>query len=151
VTRDGVVTLDRDDGPPVPAGVPGGGAGAGTTGGVDTGGGDTGGGATTGKIAAGIQGVALAGPVCPVVTVDDPACADRPVAGALVHIVDATGVEVATLVTDAAGAFTIALPPGRYDVRADPVNGLMGGPAPSTVEVGDDVAVVQLAYDTGIR
>jgi hypothetical protein len=140
VTRDGVVTLDREDGPPVPAGVPG----AGGTG-------NTGGG-RTGQTAAGIQGFALAGPVCPVVTVNDPSCADRPVAGATVHVIDATGLEVAQLVTDAAGAFSVALPPGRYEVRADAVEGMMGGtPAPSAVEVGDGVALVEISFDTGIR
>ena len=87
VAMDGTIHLDREDGPAVPAGVPG--PGDGTTGGV-----------------IGIRGIATAGPVCPVVRPNDPACADRPVAGATVHVIDATGTEVATLETDATGAFT---------------------------------------------
>jgi hypothetical protein len=132
VARDGTVTLQGEDGPPVPAGVPG--PGGGTGGGV-----------------VGISGVAAAGPVCPVVRPNDPACADRPVGGATVHVFDATGLEVATLETDALGAFVVTLPPGRYRVQADPVEGLMGTPGPVDVTVGSTLEEVQLAYDTGIR
>jgi hypothetical protein len=132
VTTDGTVHLDREDGKPVPAGVPG-----------------SSGGTTGGPI--GIRGIATAGPVCPVVRPNDPACADRPVAGATVHIVDATNTEVATLETDAEGAFAVTLPPGRYRVVADPVPGLMGTAAPVEVTVGAAQELVQLTYDTGIR
>jgi hypothetical protein len=132
VTTDGTIRLDREDGPPVPAGVPA--PGGGTTGGV-----------------IGIRGLATAGPVCPVVQPNDPACADRPVSGALVHVIDATGTEVATLETDAMGAFVVALPPGRYRVVADPVPGLMGTAGSQDVTVGATLALIQLSYDTGIR
>lgn len=132
VHSDGTIRLDREDGPPVPAGVPA--PGGETTGGV-----------------IGIRGLATAGPACPVVQPNDPACADRPVSGALIHVIDATGTEVATLETDATGAFIVALPPGRYRVVADPVPGLMGTAAPSDVTVGATLALVQLSYDTGIR
>jgi hypothetical protein len=132
VRTDGTVRLDREDGPAVPDGVPA--PGGGTTGGV-----------------IGIRGMATAGPACPVVQPHDPACADRPVAGALVHVIDTTGTEVATLETDAMGAFVVSLPPGRYRVVPDPVPGLMGTAAPSDVTVGATLAVVQLVYDTGIR
>jgi hypothetical protein len=132
VRTDGTIRLDREDGPPVPAGIPA--PGGGTTGGV-----------------IGIRGIATAGPVCPVVQPNDPACADRPVAGALVHVIDATGTEVATLETDATGVFVVSLPPGRYQVVPDPVPGLMGTAAPSDVTVGATLALVQLVYDTGIR
>lgn len=151
VTRDGTVTFDHEDGPALPPGVPGTG-GAGETGtGIDTGGGtDTGRGGDPG--ATGIRGSALAGPTCPVVSVDDPTCADRPIAGATVHVTDATGVEVAQLTTDEAGAFAISLPPGQYQVRGDAVVGLMGTPAPSDIAVDEaSVATVLLTYDTGIR
>jgi hypothetical protein len=132
VATDGTIHLDREDGPAVPSGVPG--PGDGTTGGV-----------------IGIRGMATAGPVCPVVTPDDPACADRPVVGALVHVIDATGTEVATLETDAAGAFVVSLPPGRYRLVPDPVTSLMGTAAPVVVTVGTSLVQVQLTYDTGIR
>jgi hypothetical protein len=129
VKTDGTIHLDREDGPPVPAGIP-----APDAGGV-----------------IGIRGVATAGPVCPVVRPNDPACADRPVAGATVHVIDSTGTEVATLETDAAGTFVVTLPPGRYRVVPDPVEGLMGTAAPADVTVGATLAQVQLIYDTGIR
>ncbi|MBA2718672.1 MAG: carboxypeptidase regulatory-like domain-containing protein [Chloroflexi bacterium] len=132
VNADGTVTLDHEDGPPVPAGVPG--PADGTAGGP------------------GIRGIATAGPVCPVVRPNDPNCADRPVAGATVHVLDVTGLEVATLQTDASGSFVVTLPPGQYRVQADAVDGLMGGaPTPADVMVGSGLALVQLTYDTGIR
>ena len=131
VTTDGTIHLDREDGPPVAAGVPGP---------VD---------GTAGIV--GLRGVASAGPVCPVVSPNDPNCADRPVAGATVHVFDATGLEVATLETDLTGAFVVALPPGQYRVQADPVAGLMGTAPPVDVAVGAGQALVQLTYDTGIR
>ena len=131
VGTDGTLKLNREEGPPLPAGVPG--PADGTTGGI------------------GIRGIASAGPVCPVVRPNDPACADRPVAGAAIHILDATGLEVATVETDATGAFVITLPAGRYRVQADAVEGLMGTPAPAEVIVGTSQALVELQYDTGIR
>jgi hypothetical protein len=132
VRTDGTIHLDREDGPPVPAGVPG--SSGGTTGGM-----------------IGIRGIASAGPVCPVVRPNDSNCADRPVQGATVHIIDATDTEVATLETDAAGTFVVTLPPGRYRVVPDPVPGLMRNAAPQDVTVGSGLAQVQLMYDTGIR
>ena len=131
VATDGTIKLDRENGPPLPAGVPG--PVDGTTGGP------------------GIRGVATAGPSCPVVSVNDPNCADRPVAGATVHVFDATGLEVATLETDATGGFVVTLPPGQYRVQPDAVDGLMGTAAPADVTVGAGLALVQLLYDTGIR
>jgi hypothetical protein len=130
VAPNGTVTLDREEGPPVPAGIPGPADGTGIV---------------------GIRGVATAGPVCPVVRPNDPNCADRPVAGATVHILDATGLEVATLTTDGAGSFVVALPAGRYRVQADPVAGLMGAAPAADVDVAGTLALVQLGYDTGIR
>lgn len=131
VSTDGTIHLDREDGPPLPAGVPGSDGGP------------------TGVI--GIRGIASAGPVCPVARPNDPNCVDRPVAGATVHVIDATGTEVATLATDATGAFTVTLPPGQYRVVPDPVQGLMGTAGPVDVTVGTGLALVQLTYDTGIR
>ena len=99
----------------------------------------------------GISGIALAGPTCPVERPGDPACAPRPVAGATILIRDATGADVATIVTDAAGRFQVALPPGVYTVVGQPVEGLMGNPAPLDVEVAEGDVTIELSYDTGIR
>jgi hypothetical protein len=145
VTPDGEVTLMGEQGPPVPAGVPGAGSGGA---GASAGAGGGGGGVT---IHMGIEGIALGGPVCPVVKPNDPACADRPVVGAAVHVIAVDGVEVATLETDAQGRFAVELDPGRYRVVADPVEGYMRGPAPVDVTVSTSAAQVSLAYDTGIR
>jgi hypothetical protein len=99
----------------------------------------------------GFHGRALAGPTCPVVRPNDPACADRPIAGATIHVLDATGTEIAVLTTDPAGAFGLGVPAGVYRLVADPVPGLMRAPAPTDVEVGTGVSEIDLAFDTGIR
>jgi Carboxypeptidase regulatory-like domain len=152
VTLGGDVTLIGEQGPPLPAGVPGGGAGTGgassppppgSSAGVGSGGGIT--------IRIGIAGVALAGPTCPVVQPNDPNCADRPVPAATIHVFAADGVEVATLETDAQGRFAVELEPGSYRVVADAVAGYMHEPEPVTVTVSTRAETVQLLYDTGIR
>jgi len=136
VSPGGDVTLRAESGPAVPAGVPGGG-GSSAGGGVPSG--------------VGVAGVATAGPTCPVVSDNDPSCAERPVAGAMVHIVAADGTEVATLTTDAQGRFSADLEPGAYQVVADDGAGLMHRPDPVTITVTNGVVTVQLSYDTGIR
>jgi hypothetical protein len=130
VTSSGTIRLDHEDGPPVPAGVPN----PGTTGGV-----------------IGISGIATAGPTCPVAQPNDPACADRPVAGATIHVFDSTGLEFETLDNDARVAFVVTQAPGRYRVVADKNAGFMGTPPPMDVTVETGLAIVQLPYDTGIR
>jgi hypothetical protein len=101
----------------------------------------------------GIQGRALAGPVCPVETVPpDPDCAARPVADATIAIRDAGGAEVARSVTAADGSFFVELPAGDYVVEPQPVDGLMGTPSPQAVAVvAGRIALIQFEYDTGIR
>jgi hypothetical protein len=103
-----------------------------------------------------IAGRAHAGPVCPVVQdPPDPACADRPVAGATVLVRDGSGREVARTTTAADGTFLAAVPSGGgYLVEAGPVEGLLGTPAAQPVIVPGGPAawvVADLAYDTGIR
>ena len=104
-----------------------------------------------GSPAGGISGIALAGPTCPVERPGDPACAPRPVVGATILIQDATGADVATVVTDPEGRFHVALPTGVYTVIGQPVEGLMGNPAPLDVEVANGDVTIELSYDTGIR
>ena len=101
----------------------------------------------------GIRGVATAGPVCPVERVPpDPACAPRPVAGAVVLIRDASGAEVGRATTAPDGTFAVDVGPGKYLVEPQPAKGLMGGAESQTVTVVDGVAtMVELGYDTGIR
>jgi hypothetical protein len=136
VSRNGAVTLLADGGDPVPSGVPG--PGDSTSGGIPPGG-------------TGIQGRVLAGPTCPVVTVNDPSCDDRPVAGAAILVLDIRGTEIARLLTDADGRYAVALPSGPYTLEPQPVDGFMHVAEPVAVTVGDAVATVDIAYDTGIR
>lgn len=102
----------------------------------------------------GITGTATAGPTCPVVTdPPDPACAERPVAGAVIVVTAPDGHEVARLTTDADGSFAVELAPGTYQVSAESVDGLMGTPPPVEVTVLAEgpPTEVPLSYDTGIR
>jgi hypothetical protein len=73
------------------------------------------------------------------------------VAGATILIQDGAGADVAETVTDAAGRFRAALPPGVYTVVGQPVEGLMGFPAPLEIEVAEGDVTIELSYDTGIR
>ena len=85
-----------------------------------------------------IAGRAVAGPVCPVERIPpDPACADRPVAGAVIVVRDAAGAEVARATTAADGTFLVGVSRrGSWTVEPQPVEGLMGTPAAILVEVG---------------
>jgi Carboxypeptidase regulatory-like domain len=132
VAPDGTVRLTSEAGPPVPDD-----AWPGTV--------------ATGRT--GIQGTATAGPVCPVERIPpDPACAARPVAGAVVSVRDPAGTDLARTLTGADGTYFVELPPGRYVVTAEPAAGLMGTPGAldAVVESGS-TTTVDLAYDTGIR
>lgn len=101
----------------------------------------------------GVTGDAHAGPVCPVQQdPPDPACADRPVADALLLVVDASGASVAEVRTDADGHFETMLPAGNYTLVPQPVEGLLGTAQPQTFSTGRGLAPeLDVAYDTGIR
>jgi hypothetical protein len=104
--------------------------------------------------ATGVRGIVTAGPTCPVVTdPPNPACADRPVAGAVLVFTDASGAEVARVTSAADGTFAVELAPGAYRLTAAPVDGLMGTPEPMDVGVEADQPMTELtvSYDTGIR
>jgi len=103
-------------------------------------------------VSQGVAGRATAGPVCPVERPDDPACAPRPVGGAVLVIRTADGSEIARFVTDANGGFGQELPVGEYVLEAQPVQGLMGTPAPIPFRVAEGrAAELDVSYDTGIR
>jgi hypothetical protein len=103
--------------------------------------------------ATGVRGTVTAGPTCPVEREPpDPACAERPVAGAVLVFSDADGTEVARATSAADGTFTVELAPGAYQVTPQPVDGLMGTPAVMDVEVeAGPPTELQVSYDTGIR
>lgn len=99
--------------------------------------------------AQGIEGVALLGPLCPVVSVDNP-CPDRPYP-ARIRILDAGGSAVTRLEAGDDGRFRVGLEPGRYRVvgeGGDPFP--RGGEQEVTVQKGV-WASVTLHFDTGIR
>jgi hypothetical protein len=99
----------------------------------------------------GVRGQALAGPTCPVARPNDPACDPRPVAGAVIVVLNPSGQEAARATTDADGRYSVALPSGSYTLEPQPVQGLMGTAAPAAATVGLDYVTVDLMYDTGIR
>lgn len=104
--------------------------------------------------ATGVRGTVTSGPHCPVETIPpDPACAERPVAGAILVFTDADGTEVARATSAADGTYAVELAPGAYQVTPQPVEGLMGTPALMDVEVeaGQPMTELQVSYDTGIR
>ena len=101
-----------------------------------------------------ITGRATAGPVCPVErNPPDPACAARPVAGAVLVFQNVTGAEVARAITDQNGRFSVALAPGAYRLVPQAVAGLMGGGRPLEFQVtaGETLEPLAVSYDTGIR
>jgi hypothetical protein len=101
-----------------------------------------------------ITGIVTAGPVCPVVREPpDPACDDRPVAGAEIVVRNASGETVARVRSAEDGTFSVAVEAGRYELVPQPVEGLMGTAAPVEVTVEDGPASepIQISYDTGIR
>ncbi|MFI5254034.1 MAG: carboxypeptidase-like regulatory domain-containing protein [Candidatus Limnocylindrales bacterium] len=104
--------------------------------------------------ATGVRGAVTSGPTCPVMHVPpDPACAERPVVGALIIATDASGAQAGRATSGADGTYGLTLGPGVYTLTAQPFEGLMGTPAPQTVSI--DVAggsvEVDFSYDTGIR
>ena len=100
-----------------------------------------------------LAGAAPPGPVCRVERVPPaPACAPKPVHGAHLLIRDESGKVVATLTTDASGAFSVALPLGRYTIMAQPVTGLLRAADAKQVVLGaGGLSGLELSYDTGIR
>jgi len=101
-----------------------------------------------------IRGTVSAGPVCPVVTdPPDPACDDRPIAGAEMIVRNEAGEDVARVRSMEDGTFAIELAPGRYQFEPQPVDGMMGTAAPIEVIVvaGPDPEPITVSYDTGIR
>jgi hypothetical protein len=100
----------------------------------------------------GIMGQALLGPNCPVVQEGQP-CPDRPYVDAEIDLLDDSGRTLTTLTVDAAGAFRVDLPPGRYTLVPRPLEGV---PFPTageqTVEVTEGrYTEVIVSYDSGIR
>jgi hypothetical protein len=105
-------------------------------------------------VATGLRGTVTAGPTCPVVqNPPDPACADRPVADAVILVTNAAGDLIMRITTGADGTYDVPLGPGVYTLTPRPVEGLMGTPEAQLVrlEAGEGVVIIDFSYDTGIR
>jgi len=100
-----------------------------------------------------VQGVALAGPTCPVETdPPQPGCEPRPVSRAELLVRSEDGELILTARTGVDGTFEFEVPAGRYLLEPQPVEGLMGTAAQVEFEVTDTpVELPVLDYDTGIR
>ena len=109
---------------------------------------------TTGdsSIPSNVTGVVVAGPRCPVQTVEKP-CPDTPVGDVAVSFTPSAGGDAVTVRTDVDGTFSFVLAPGDYValVQADPAKGVMSA-KPEDVTVPATGAVqLTLHGDTGIR
>lgn len=99
--------------------------------------------------AQGIDGLALLGPTCPVVRVDDP-CPDAP-HQAWIRIVDAGGDLVTRVRSGADGRFRVGLAPGPYRVVGEGGTPFpRGGEEEVSVKAGVWTPLT-LHFDTGIR
>ena len=97
----------------------------------------------------GIDGLVLLGPLCPVVTDENP-CPDRPYAATIV-VQDDAGGTVTTVHSGDDGRFRVGVEPGRYRlVPQSPGTLPRAGPMDVDVPVGTWVQVT-VGYDTGIR
>jgi hypothetical protein len=95
-----------------------------------------------------VEGYVLTAPVCPVERIDRE-CPPRPVSGATVSALDGDAVRGSTT-TDSTGAFRLALPDGRYLIRATNVGGY-ASTATQEVAVSDTASHITLVVDSGIR
>jgi hypothetical protein len=97
----------------------------------------------------GIEGLVLLGPLCPVVTAEDP-CPDRPYQ-ATIEVLDADGDRVTSVRSDLDGRFRVGLEPGLYRLHPE-----SGDPLPAAGDQDVEVrarawSAVTVGYDTGIR
>lgn len=103
-----------------------------------------------------VTGTVVAAPTCPVEPAPgsspEPACSPAPIAEVVLVFKD-NGDEVATATTDAAGRYTLELPPGTYRVEPQPLAGFPATPDPIdfTVPADGSTTVDTVVYDTGIR
>ncbi len=99
----------------------------------------------------GIEGRVTVGPVCPVVREGVP-CPDRPYEAEL-SILDGSGREVASVRSDAAGSYRLALTPGAYRVvpLSPPGLPLPRGEAVDVTVAAGRFVTLDISYNSGIR
>jgi len=95
-----------------------------------------------------VAGVVRVGPVSPVQRVGEPGT--RPAGGITVQLLQA-GRSVTSAVSDAAGGFRLAAPPGDYTLRARGVDGLRSEASAAVAVSAGRTSTADLLLDTGIR
>ena len=101
---------------------------------------------------AGLEGLVLIGPACPVIGKDTP-CPDEPYEATLVVKESSTGRKVATVQSGPDGLFRVAVPPGEYLLEPQSPNPgapPFAEPQRVAVEAGR-FTPVQVLYESGIR
>lgn len=99
----------------------------------------------------GIQGQVLIGPTCGgPIRVGATECADKPYQATLT-ILDANGLQVTQIQTDAEGRFQISLPPGTYTLRPESDTPLPYAPEQVITVLEGHFTQVTITYDSGLR
>jgi hypothetical protein len=101
----------------------------------------------------GIEGQALRGPMCPVVTLENP-CPDQPLQATVIVWDAERTTMIRSFTTDAQGLFRVPLAPGDYYLDPQPTEPgqMFPTPIPQTITVlAGQFAEVTIQYDTGIR
>jgi hypothetical protein len=97
----------------------------------------------------GIAGLVMLGPLCPVVSVDDP-CPDRPYQ-ATIEIRDDRGRSLGEVRSGEDGRFRVGLEPGAYRLHPRSGDPLPWAPDYDVVVRTDAYEEVTISFDTGIR
>jgi hypothetical protein len=98
-----------------------------------------------------LRGKVTMGPTMPVERAGGPP-AIAPVAGASVNITDTSGVPIASAITGADGAYSIAIAPGDYLVTVTPPRRILNKLVQRQVTIATGApTVLDITLDTGIR
>jgi hypothetical protein len=107
--------------------------------------------AGAGDGSSGVEGTVSIGPTCPVEHAESP-CPDAPYAAAIT--VSTGGDVVATGESGEDGTFRISVPPGTYEVSAEPLDGnaiAHAEPIENVVVEAGSFTHLLLSFDSGIR
>jgi hypothetical protein len=99
----------------------------------------------------GVEGVVTIGPTCPVQSVGDSACDDKPISAHLV-ILDNGGRKITETVSRKDGTFTLFLYPGEYVISEPPSSKSLPRLSPKEITVvNNKMLAVSVSFDSGIR